>query len=255
MATGNADEGRIKSDVTLFSIIEHLREVDGAGVTELAEAVGVSKSTVHGHLTTMRDYGFVVRRNGQYSLGLGFFEYGQYVRSQVGVYQASRDAVDDLEEKTGEMAWLFGYQDGKAIALYGRGGENDINVDAILGSWSQMHCNSGGKAILAHLPDEEVDRIVDRYGLPARTPNTITDRENLDERLATIREQGYALNLSEDLEGIHAIGIPLLFDGRIRGALSVAGPAHRLSKARCEGEIHRELRAAANDIELNLAYR
>lgn len=251
----NATDRGIKSDVTLFSIIEHIRDENGAGVTAIADHVGVSKSTIHGHLTTMREYGFVVKRGQEYYLGLEFFDYGQYVRNQFGVFRASQDAVDSLEEDTGEMSWLITHQDGKAMYIYGRGGENDIDVNAILGSWAYMHSNSGGKAILAHLSESEIDSIVDRHGLPAQTENTITDREALDEELATIREQGYALNLSEDLEGVHAIGIPLLFEGEIQGALSVAGPAHRLSRARCEGEVLEQLQAAANEIELNLTYR
>jgi DNA-binding IclR family transcriptional regulator len=189
MEDKNAADRGIKSDVTLFSIIEHIRDQNGAGVTEISDHVGVSKSSVHGHLTTMREYGFVVKRDDTYHLGLEFFDYGQYVRNQFGVFRASQEAVDSLEEDTGEMSWLITHQDGKAMYIYGRGGENDIDVNAILGSWAYMHSNSGGKAILAHLSESEVDLIVDRHGLPAQTENTITDRETLDEELATIRDR------------------------------------------------------------------
>lgn len=245
----------IKSDETLFAIIELLRELDGAGVTELARQLDAAKSTVHGHLTTMREHGYVVKDGQEYRLGLGFFDYGQYVRGQLDVFQSGMFAVDRLERETGEMAWLITHENGKAMYVYGRGGENDIDVNTILGTWVHMHCNSGGKAILAHLPREEVDEIIDEHGLPARTENTITDREALYEELARIREQGYALNRSEDLKGVHAIGIPLTFEGEIKGALSIAGPAHRLPEERCEGEILDQLRAATNEIELNLAYQ
>lgn len=255
MTGEDAAERGIKSDHTLFSIIEYLREVDGAGVTEIADEIGVSKSTVYGHLTTMRDYGFVVKRDQRYALGLGFFDYGQYVLTQIPIFRAGREAVDRLEEETGEMAWLITHQDGKAMYIYGSGGQTNINPESILGTWTHMHCNSGGKAILAHLPDPDVDRIIEEHGLPARTENTITERNRLHEELADIRDQGYALNLSEDLEGIHAVGVPLLFEGDIYGALSVAGPAHRMPESRCAGEILDELRAATNDIELNMAYR
>ncbi|MFC6873038.1 IclR family transcriptional regulator [Halobellus marinus] len=247
--------GGIKSDETLFDIVEQLRELDGAGVTQLATRLDVAKSTVHGHLTTLRDRGFVVKRGGEYHLGLTFFEYGQYVRGQLDVFESGMFAVDRLERETDEMVWLIAHQGGKAIYVYGRGGKNDINVNTILGESVHMHYNSGGKAILAHLPEDEVDRIVDRHGLPARTENTITDRDRLAKELETIREQGYALNLSEDLSGVHAIGVPLTVDGDVQAALSVAGPAHRMSKERCEGEILERLRAAADEIDLTIAYR
>jgi len=58
-------------------------ELDGAGVTELANQLDVAKSTIHGHLTSMRAHGFVVKRGTEYRLGLGFFDYGQYVRGQL----------------------------------------------------------------------------------------------------------------------------------------------------------------------------
>ena len=253
--TGNAAGGGIKSDETLFDLVELLRELDGAGVTELAERLGVAKSTVHGHLTTLRDRGFVVKRSGRYELGLRFFEYGQYVRSQLEIVQSGTSAVEKLEAETGEMVWLLTHQNGKAIYVYGRAGDNEVNVNTILGTRTHMHCNSGGKAILAHLPESEVRDIVDTHGLPSRTENTITDRGQLFDELDRIREQGYALNRSEDLEGIHAVGVPLTVDGAVQGALSVAGPAHRLSTERCEGAVLDRLRAATNEIDLTLAYR
>lgn len=255
MNQGRKTGAGIKSDETLFSIIEQLRQSNGAGVTELASELHVAKSTIHGHLTTLRERGFVTKRGQQYHLGMEFFRYGQYVRAEINIFQAGAFAVDRLEQTTGEMSWLVTHENGKAMHIYGRSGDNDINPNTLLGTWVHMHCNSGGKAILAHLSRERVDQIVDQHGLPAKTSNTITSRETLHEACAQIIEQGYALNLSEDLKGIHAIGIPLLFEGKIQGALSVAGPAHRLPKERCEGEILDQLHAATDEIELNLAYQ
>lgn len=221
----------------------------------MARESGIAKSTVHGHLTTLRERGFVVKRSGQYELGLRFFEYGQYVRSQLDIVQSATFAVQRLEEETGEMVWLFAHQNGKAIYVYGRSGDNDVDVNTILGTRTHMHYNSGGKAILAQLPESEVTEILEAHGLPARTENTITDPERLLAELDRIREQGYALNLSEDLSGIHAVGVPLTVDGEVQGALSVAGPAHRMPQERCEGAVLDRLRAATDEIDLTLAYR
>jgi DNA-binding IclR family transcriptional regulator len=124
-------------------------------------------------------------------------------------------AVDELEKATGEMVWVITHENGKAMYIYGRGGQNDIYTNTIMGMRAYNNCNSGGKAIIAHLPEGEIDEIVDRHGLPARTENTITSREALFDELAQIREQRYTLNRSEDLTGIHAIGIPLMFEGEI----------------------------------------
>ncbi|MGB9965591.1 IclR family transcriptional regulator [Halobacterium sp. CBA1126] len=244
----------VKSDETLFAVLSALRDADGAGVTELADRLDVAKSTVHNHLATMREHGFVVKRDGEYHLGLALFEYGQSVRNGHDVYRAARPVVDDLVETTGEMVWLLTPENGRVMYLYGGAGETGIDVDTILGSWDYMHCTAGGKAILAHYAEDEVDAVVDRHGLPARTPNTVTDREELASELETVRERGYALNLGEDLEGIHALAVPLRYEDELVGSLAVAGPAHRVSRERCETDLLEALRASTNDIELNLAY-
>lgn len=247
-------QGGVKSDETLFSIIEYLREANGGGVTELANQLGLAKSTVHKHLTTMHNHGFVVKREDTYHLGLQFFRHGQYVRNQFEVYHTAKPIVDELAAATGEMVWLIVHENGRVMYLYGSAGQTDINEDSLIGSWAYMHSNSAGKAILANLPESEVKEILDRHGLPQQTPNTITDRDELYTELEHIREQGYALNLGEDLEGIHAIGVPLLFEEQIHGSIAVAGPAHRVTEDRCESELAEQLFALTNDIELSLAY-
>ncbi len=245
----------VQSDETLLAILGHLRETDGAGVTELANHLGLAKSTVHNHLATMRDHDFVVKHGDTYTLGLEFFSYGQYVRTRFEVYEAAKPVIDDLADTTDEMVWLIVHQRGQIMYLYGHAGDTNVNENALIGSWAYMHCNSSGKALLAHLPEEDVEYAIDRHGLPARTKNTITDRDELYAELERIREQGYALNLGEDLAGIHAVSVPLCHEEEVHGALAIAGPAHRVTRERCESEFVEELFASANDVELNLAYR
>jgi DNA-binding IclR family transcriptional regulator len=244
----------VKSDETLLAIIDHLRAVDGAGVTELARQLGLAKSTVHNHLSTMVDHGFVVKRGGSYRLGLQFFNYGHRVRTGFEVYGAAKPVVDELAGTTDEMVWLIVHEQGRIMYLYGHAGRTNINENTLIGSWAYMHCNSSGKAILAHLPEAEVEYVVEQHGLPERTTNTITDRGELDAELERIREQGFALNLGEDLEGVHAVSVPLRYEEEVLGALAIAGPAHRVSRERCESELVERLFASANDVELNLAY-
>ena len=244
----------VKSDETLLAILDYLLDAGEAGVTELATELELAKSTVHTHLSTMADHGFVVSDGSTYSLGLQFFTYGQRVRTGFPVYDAAKPVVDELAAGLDEMVWLVVHERGRIMYLYGHTGDTNTNENALIGTWTYMHCNSSGKAILAHLSEEDVDYVVERYGLPARTENTITDREALEEALATIRERGYALNLGEDLAGIHAVSVPLQFEEEVRGALAIAGPAHRVTRERCESDLVERLFAAANDVELNLAY-
>lgn len=243
----------VKSNETLFAIIELLKERDGAGVTEIAEELDFAKSSVHKHLTSLQERDYVVNDNGHYRLSLQFFHYGEYTRSQYDIYHATQSKLRELSEETGEMAWLMTEENGKGIYLDGVSGDTQVNVDAVIGSWFSLHHNSGGKAILAHMDRDEIDRIIEQHGLSAQTESTITEPEELYEELQRIRDRGYALNRGEDLEGIHAVGVPLIFNGETHGALSIAGAAHRFTDEQCERYADLLL-AAANDIELNVVY-
>lgn len=255
MGVGTADTGRIKSDETLFAIIEQLKERDGAGITELASELDMAKSSIHKHLKTMSEYGYVVKRNDTYHIGLQFLNVGEYARDSYDLYHAAKSQIHDLAAETGEMVWLIVPENGLSWFLYGAKGNTEISEEAIIGSRAYLHHNSGGKAILAHLPSDEVERIIDEHGLPSKTENTITDRETLWTELETIRERGYAVNRGEDIAGIHAIGVPLMFEGEVRGALCVAGAARRVTRNEREGDLAELLLAAADDVEVNLAYQ
>lgn len=251
----DSSEGRgVKSDETLCALLEEIRVSDGIRLTELANNMDLAKSSVHNHLSTMRSHGFVVKRNGEYHLGLEFFKYGQHTRNAQEIYSAAFPVLDDIAAETGETTWLMTHENGRLMYLDGRDPNDEININTLIGSWEHMHANSGGKVILAHLPKEEVDDIVERYGLPEMTNKTITDRKTLEKELKQVRKQGYALNLGEGLREMHAVAVPLISQDTVEGALAVAGPTYRVSRERCEGELFERLRAAADDIGLSLLY-
>ncbi|ELY50897.1 IclR family transcriptional regulator [Natronolimnohabitans innermongolicus] len=244
----------VKSNETLFSIIESLKERDVAGVTELADQLGLAKSTVHKHLVSLEQHRYVVNEGGQYRLGLEFFNTGIHVRNQYEVYHAAKERIDRLARETDEAAWLIVHENGLGMFVYGVPRNESFSFDSTIGTWVYLHANSAGKAILAHLPDEEVAAVLDRHGLPAQTENTITDEDELFDELEATRERGYAMNFQEDLRGLHAIATPIIRDGRPVAAVTVAGAANRLTEERIESDVYESLLEAVDDIELRLVY-
>jgi hypothetical protein len=101
------------------------------------------------------------------------------------------------------------------------------------------------------LPEQRVETIIDEWGLPAATENTITDADVLLEELSTIREGSVAFNHQEQLDGVRAVGVPVDgSDGQVVGAFSVASPANRLTDDRFETELPEILLGVANEFEL-----
>ncbi|MCT9098056.1 IclR family transcriptional regulator [Haloarchaeobius sp. HME9146] len=245
--------GSIRSDETLLSIVEAVEALGEAGVTEIADQVDVSKSTVHGHLTTLKQQGYVVAEEGRYRLSLRFLQLGEHTRTQTGIYNLARPHVDELARETNELANLAVEENGRGVYLYRTQGDQTIQFSTDAGDVHQLHCSATGKSMLAHMPREHVDEILDEHGLPAHTEQTITDEATLHETLVDVRERGVAFDDEEYGEGLRCVGAPIRGpEGDVLGAISVSGPATRLPEERYREELPDMLRRAANLIEINL---
>lgn len=107
--------------------------------------------------------------------------------------------------------------------------------------------------MLAKRSRDEVDRIVDRRGLPALTDDTITDREALHEELAEIRDRGYSINRGEHYPGVCAVGTAIVSEpDDAVGAISISGPMSRIEDGRIEEELGPALLNKKNIIELKI---
>ncbi|MHC3437209.1 IclR family transcriptional regulator [Natrialbaceae archaeon A-gly3] len=248
-------ERTITSVETAFDIVEHLKEVDGAGVSEIASELDLAKSTVHSHLATLHSKGYVTREGDTFHVALRFLDLGNYAREQSPLYQVGAEKVDELAEETGEKVWILAEENGRGVHLYVASGKRSVRTYARTGQLNYLHQLAAGKAILAWQPSERVDEIIDRYGMPARTENTITDREKLHAELEEIRERGFAQNYEESIPGLHAVGVPITDeDGVAIGSLSLSAPAKRLRGERFDEEIPNLLLGVANEIEINMAH-
>jgi len=237
-------------------IIQTLERLDGAGVTELADALEISKSSAHAYLATLCEHHFVVQHGDEYRLSLKFLDLGNVVKQRHSLFKHGREQVDELARESGEYAHLMCEQHGLEQNLYKAAGENAVGEHyqrRKKQTSDYLHITASGKAVLAHLPDSRVQEIIDRYGLVRKTKNTITEPEELFDELETIRERGYAVNDEEEITGIRAVAAPIRTAGNTTtGALSVSGPVRR-----CEGEFYREtlpnlVMERANIVEANI---
>ncbi|MFC4451281.1 IclR family transcriptional regulator [Halorussus aquaticus] len=245
----------VKTTETAFTIIEGLEELDGARVTELADHLGLANSTVHSHLSTLYEMGYVVKEGDEYLVGSKFLKLGEAVKERREAFNLIKPKVKQLAEETEERCQFIIEEYGRGVYLYRETGERAVWTDSGLGNRIYLHSTASGKSVLANLPESRVEEILDQWGLPALTENTITDRDELFEELSTIREQGYAVNKEESTEGLRAVGVPVM-DGadELVGALSVSGPTHRMKGEWFDREIPNLLLGTANELELNLKY-
>ncbi|MDQ2052444.1 IclR family transcriptional regulator [Natronolimnohabitans sp. A-GB9] len=254
MTTGDGPNRRVKTTDTLLEIIDTLQSLDGATLAELTDELEYAKSTLHSHLSTLEHNEYVVRNGDEYELSLKFLEHGMFVKNSDELSRVGGPVLEDLAAETGEVAWLIVEEHGKAVYLDKAMGEKAVQTHASVGGRARLHHLATGKLILAYLPDERVDEIIDCHGLPELTPHTITDPDELRAELEEIREDGIAFNDKETVDGLRAIGAPVLGEETVYGAISVSGPANRLTVERCLEEIKPLLLEATNELELKLQY-
>lgn len=253
---GSTRPRTLKTVATASEVIDGLVELDGAGVTELADYIGISKSTAYTYLKTLEQQELVISEDQTYRLSYAFLLLGEYVRNGSLLYQAGRQPVDDLAEALGGYAHLVVEENGRGITIHEARGEETVAYEYQTTKPERrdpLHVTASGKAILASLPDRRVEEIVDRHGLEAWTERTITGREALFEELKTVRERGFARNDEEEVAGFRAVAAPVRTgNGAVLGSVSVSGPTNVLDDEAFSTELPERVSDTANSIEVSI---
>lgn len=233
------------------TLIEELQELNGAGVTELANRLDHSKSTIFSHLRTLEDEGLVVQDGSQYRLSLRFLDVASHVRDQFPNYEIISTELEKLADETGEVAQFGIEEHGRVSYLYKATGSSGVETASSVGTQQPIHSTALGKVILADMDEARVREIIDQNGLPPKTKHTITDPDELFEALDEIRERGYAIDNEENVEGLRCIAAPVLADSEPIGAVSVSGPSSRFNDEFFTEQLPAMVTSTTNVIELN----
>ncbi|MCT9098012.1 IclR family transcriptional regulator [Haloarchaeobius sp. HME9146] len=225
---GERDAGHgLKTTAVSLELIEQILEFEGATMAELVEATGLAKSTVHSHLTTLAEYGYVVNSDNRYHLGSKFCHLGDYVRTRKEYYRIAQETIAWLDAESSMEADFTVEEHGRIVSLYGDLEFANSPRFLIDGSPFHVHTTASGKAIIAEYPESRVREIIDRWGLPAPTDRTITSEDELFEELERVREQGYGQAEGEAIEGFWAVGKVVKSPrGEVLGSLNLSGPAY-----------------------------
>lgn len=243
---------RIKTAENVAAIFEFLHNEQHADLSQVATHIGLSKSTTHSYLETLIEQGLVRKADAEYELSLKFLKYGGRKRNGMDLYVAARPHLRDLYAETKHTIHLATKEGDDLVLLERINPTEVIRFGAYVGQRGHFHTAALGKAILAHLPESEVDSIISKHGLTGVTQHSITTREELDAELEAVRERGYAVNDEEEHENYMGVASPIMAGTTVRGAISIAGPKTELEMS--EENIHNLLRSATDRIEIKLQY-
>jgi len=201
-------------------------------VAEAAELLGVARSTAHRLLAALRRRGFVLqdRPNGAYRPGPALYEIGLAAVSRIDIRRVARPVLEQIREETQETVSLALLEGTTVRFLDCAESPRSVRVGNRTGVVRPAHASAVGKAILAGLPDAELDRRYPDGTLPpAATAAALADVTGLRAELATIRAQGYALNWEESADGVCAVAVALRDTvGQPLAGLGVAAPSSRI---------------------------
>jgi IclR family acetate operon transcriptional repressor len=197
-------------------------------LVSLARGIGTSKSTALALLHTLAARGFVTQigegKGKRYGLGLTLARLGDQVLSQIDLLDLALPALRKMTDETGWTSRIGVLDEGYAVIVGRVDGPGIVRFQSNLARRELPHCSAIGKALLAHLPDERVRAIAQVKGLPARTPKTIGDVDDLLAELDAVRACGFAVDDEEDNEGVVCVGSSVYdHHGACVGAISVTG--------------------------------
>ena len=246
----DADPNQIDAVKTSVRVVNALADRESCGVTELGNELGLPKSTVYTHLSTLVDQDLVIKSGDQYRLSLRYLEIGGQVRSRT-IFDQAKEAVNAVADDLNELVNLMIEEDGIGVYLYSVQGDEAIDLRTTPGRHKPLNTTALGKAIMSQMGRDRVEEIIERHGLPAVTERTITDRDELLDQLDVIRERGYARDKEENLRGVSCIAVPIVVDQNVYGALSVSATVSQMESPE---PVYERLRNAANRIEVTVEY-
>jgi DNA-binding IclR family transcriptional regulator len=241
-----------------LAALEILANRDGeCSLVDLCAEMKLHKSTVHRIAMVLEQHRLVDKNpaNGRYRLGLRLFEFGSKAIAAVDLRGRARPYLDRLQRQFGETVFFCILDDGQVFYVEKVESQQSVRTACTVGSRAPAYCTAVGKAMLAELPDTEVNEVIRRWGLKAVTANTITTAAALKAELRAVSSRGYAIDNEEKEEGLRCVSAAVRgHSGKLFAAMSVSGPAFRMTKERIP-EVGQAVTRAANELSAELGYQ
>jgi DNA-binding IclR family transcriptional regulator len=225
------------------------------GVSEVAGALAVPKSSAHALLSSLAEIGLLQRATtGRYRLGWRLFALGRIMLETAEFRAEARQVVEELARQYRETVQLGVLEHNIVVYLDRIEGTHAVRADLTgLGAAGYAHCTAIGKALLAGLPWAEAKKTLEKYGMPRLTAHTIIEPAQLEAELEKVRRQGYACNFEEAHDDLCGVGAPIFdYVGQVIAAISLAVPKSRFQ--RYEREYRDAVIRACKSVSRELGY-
>ncbi|HTZ82622.1 MAG TPA: IclR family transcriptional regulator [Candidatus Acidoferrales bacterium] len=233
------------------------REPEGLSNAKISRQLKIPKSSASYILRTLEKHGYVKRdaADGKYRVGLKILSLSRGALSGIDVREVALPIMRHLMEKTNLTCHLAILDGPEAVYIEKVEPQGFIRMDTWVGRRMRVHATSVGKALVAHIPQERLEKILSERSMEKRTPKTITTVPRLLKELEKVRTVGYAMDDEENNLGARCLGAPVFNQqGMIEASLGLSGTIHQVNPDTMP-RIVEALKDAARHLSMQLGYR
>ena len=233
MASDRKDRYLINSIIRASNILKCFHGIKTHfKISEIARQLELDRSTTYRILLSLEKCGLVEKdqKTGEYSLGLSAFEIGNTYLRRMDFIKISKPIMTELALKVQETVHLAVLSDTEIVYVDKIDSPRTLGVMSKIGQRAPVYCTALGKALLAHLPEDERPRVIDEIHLKPFTSHTITSKKQLIGELKEVRRRGYARDRREIEEDVECLAAPIFNHlGNAVAALSISGPQRKIN--------------------------
>ena len=255
--------GNLVQTIERVSLILNIlgQSPQGISIRDLSLKVNLPKGTIHRLLSSLAYFGYVRQdpKTRNYSLGFKLVDLGSLMLGQVDLRREAEPFLRGLAERTRETVHMVVMDQEEVVYIEKVETEQNpsgLKMASRIGLRNPPHSCAVGKVLLADLSEETLHHFLKRKTLFKRTENTITDPVRFREHLDLVKKQGYAIDDEENEKGIRCVAAPIRNEtGRTVAAVSISGPAFKITKRAIQDSLKKEVMETANQISQRLGYR
>lgn len=224
------EDYKVKSLVKAMHVLECFSVKNTElGISDIARQLDLQKSTVHNILSTFEKMGYVTQNHqtGRYSLGLKMLSFSYVINSHLDLRRVFTPYMHQIAQAVNEVCYLGIPYGSSVMYLEAAYPQYSSSTRSITGETAPMYCTGLGKVMLAFMPEEEREAILQQPRVKF-TDYTITDVGVLRDNLEEVRINGFSTDNMEHEYGIRCVAVPIFgVDGRLVASISVSGPSPR----------------------------
>ena len=228
-ARGRYTNASLEKGLTILRTVAMASEP--IGISETARRASLDYSTTYRLMATLTEMTFLEKSDDKtFRVGPAALPIGLAYKGTADLVTIARPEMQRLMQGVLETVNLSLREGIEMLLLATAAGPHMLSSRTHIGQRFPIHCSASGRVMLATLPEQEREQLIDRLDLAPITPHTITDAETLKRHVRAIAEAGYAVNREEHALGLMAVSVPIRNRlGEVVAALDIAVPTVRVS--------------------------